>query len=86
MNQPITLCGTIHYRLRTAVLDADDGTQYLLVIDDPPIGSINMQEVVGCHNFFKIIVGIPEGQHICVFGFQETLGGRPVFSVVRFPA
>ena len=68
--------GDIQYAETSASLHEDDGTISLLVVDVPPPGVINPQDVVAAVALFRDLLKVPDGKRITVSGRRTSVFGQ----------
>ncbi|MCW3098561.1 MAG: hypothetical protein JWL77_4179 [Chthonomonadaceae bacterium] len=75
--------GVVNYESPVAAaLIESDGTNSLLIIDKPPIGNINVEDVAAAASFLHNFLGLPAGASLVVHGIRVNLN-RPALLIVR---
>jgi hypothetical protein len=84
MDETEEISGTLDYPSAvTSTIQEDNGDISLLIIDKPPLGHFNSEDIAEAHSFFRDFLQRPAGSHITVLGIRGTLLDQPVILVIR---
>jgi hypothetical protein len=83
MANPKKYSGSVQYFNNRAALDDGNGTLRVLLIDNPPTGVIDSEDIAAGFRLFHEVLGVPAGGDVCVLGFSGTLGPMSYVQIVR---
>lgn len=74
--------GTVDYAGNRAILD-DAGTRYVLLIDKPPFGHFDVEDIAAAANLLRGL-GVDPGDQLCVKGAASSWGSLNLIQIMRF--
>lgn len=77
------ISGLIHYQGTAATLQESDGSESLLVLDKPPLGYFDVEDIAAAASLFRDFLNKRDGDRISVFGIRGRFISRPSILIIR---
>lgn len=79
----ITIAGQIRYMEESVQLIESDGRISTLAVDKPPLHHFNLEDIAAAMQFYRDLLGAPDGSNTTLLGIRERIGLRELILIVR---